>query len=349
MGFIGSLRSIAVIVVFCLLVPNGAYASEIREAFSGDVFQANVLVSFAKSVYSAGESILAHFVFTDAVTGQRPRGSSLQARINGSGPFTQIFAIADPSDTADITLPVSGGEVPKVIQLNGTVGGWFDISSYDVSRFDSQNYTFELPLDSSAPSDSTPSSPEVSGSCKVGAPSTLTLMSRSPSGVRLFYYAMFEGETTPTRVPLSGFLDSGVAASFTRTAPSDGLYVLYARAVTESGLASDWTKANVPCGDTCVFCVNDGSIARITLDARPSLIRRGGTTKLSWSLANVQSCSMAGTNGDFWGWDVVKVAQSLSTSEINASTKFTLSCLDMTGKTVTASKDVSIVPIWTEQ
>jgi len=70
--------------------------------------------------------------------------------------------------------------------------------------------------------------------------------------------------------------------------------------------------------------------AVLELRAIPSLVRRGNTTQIHWSAQNVQSCTVAGDNGDSWSGTASPVGGRTS-RPITGETKYTLSCVDLEG------------------
>jgi len=86
---------------------------------------------------------------------------------------------------------------------------------------------------------------------------------------------------------------------------------------------------------------------------RPSLIKSGNITSVLWSAANVQSCTVSGSNGDGQGWRCTGEACSATSTEtssvINAQTTYTLACTGLDSSTFTRSATVNIVPKFDEQ
>ncbi len=315
--------------------------SIIKEVFSGDVFNINLVVNFTKGMFSAGEAVHLAIRFTDAQTGYLPSGSTLQARVNGVGSYTNVFESSADSEDAELRLPTPSGVIPTMVQVKTVVGGWFHKSRHDQARFDTQNYTFNVGIDTGAPS-----TPEVSGTCNVGAESTLQVSSIDPENGQIYFSYFFEGESTPTRVPESGYTQSGESVTITRTPPEEGLYTLYIRAIDDASNASEWSEIQIPCGDTCIHCL--GGDTDISLQAQPSIVHSGESTDLVWELSSVYDCSLIGDNGDEWGWNFIRVSQTALTSSINKETLYTMTCKDLADDIVQATTTVHTSPAWQE-
>jgi len=87
------------------------------------------------------------------------------------------------------------------------------------------------------------------------------------------------------------------------------------------------------------------------LQARPSLLKKGDTTQLYWSVSNVSSCSIDGTNKDHWTLSSSGAAGQ-TTGPIVAQTIYTLNCISLPGATPPSISDsliVNVVPIFNEQ
>ncbi len=72
-------------------------------------------------------------------------------------------------------------------------------------------------------------------------------------------------------------------------------------------------------------------------------MRSGNTTKVNWSAQNVQSCAVTGQNGDAWNGLLSALGGNIS-KPITGETRYTLSCIDLDGSTLTKSASVRILP-----
>jgi len=80
------------------------------------------------------------------------------------------------------------------------------------------------------------------------------------------------------------------------------------------------------------------------LQARPSIVQKGKTTKLYWNIANVSSCSVMGTNSD--GWTGTTSGTSGKTSSaINQQTVYTLACNALDGSRRAACRFKCVVEV----
>lgn len=81
------------------------------------------------------------------------------------------------------------------------------------------------------------------------------------------------------------------------------------------------------------------------IDANPKLVRSGRTTTVTWSATGVESCAVAGTNGDAWSG----LTGSEVSGAIRQQTIYTLTCRLEDGSDVTGSVRVDVIPEFEEQ
>ncbi len=88
------------------------------------------------------------------------------------------------------------------------------------------------------------------------------------------------------------------------------------------------------------------------ITAVPVIVKKGETSKISFSARSVQSCSVAGTNGDGQGWSCAGTACDATTTEqsspIEAQTTYVLSCTGLDNSQLGASAVVNVVPNFCE-
>lgn len=82
------------------------------------------------------------------------------------------------------------------------------------------------------------------------------------------------------------------------------------------------------------------------LSAVPNLVPQGGTARLHWNVANADSCSVTGTNGDLWS-AVASPQSGYQTSPIMTATTYTLSCTGGGGE-LEETVTVRMIPSWLE-
>ncbi len=95
-------------------------------------------------------------------------------------------------------------------------------------------------------------------------------------------------------------------------------------------------------------CLLPPSPQIVTWTVLPTLVQKGGTTRVTWSATNVASCTVTGTNGDSW----TGTSGSQTSSPLHAQTIFTITCQGFPGATpptVTRSTTVNIVPDFHEE
>jgi hypothetical protein len=89
----------------------------------------------------------------------------------------------------------------------------------------------------------------------------------------------------------------------------------------------------------------------VSISTRPSIVRAGQTTKVTWRSRNTNSCTVTGTNGDggaAGGWTRLVGIDAVS-GPINQKTTYTAVCTSARGVTVTARATVNILPVFREQ
>ncbi len=87
------------------------------------------------------------------------------------------------------------------------------------------------------------------------------------------------------------------------------------------------------------------------LQARPTLLRSGDSSRLFWNARHATSCAVSGTNGDHWD-TTFSGAAGVVTSSITSRTTYTLVCNALPGATPTTVREsvhVDIVPYFRER
>lgn len=79
--------------------------------------------------------------------------------------------------------------------------------------------------------------------------------------------------------------------------------------------------------------------------ARPSLVKSGGTTLVTWQAREVTSCTVTGTNGDSW----TGTSGEQTSGTILDETTYTLNCIAFDGSTLTDTVTVIIAPTFKEE
>ncbi len=98
------------------------------------------------------------------------------------------------------------------------------------------------------------------------------------------------------------------------------------------------------CSSGASVCITPSLSVTQHLKAIPSLVRRNGTTKLSWAVTGATNCTVSG-NGDSWsGLSGAK----LVSSPIIQQTVYTLTCSRIGGGVYTETATVNLVPVWVE-
>ncbi len=90
----------------------------------------------------------------------------------------------------------------------------------------------------------------------------------------------------------------------------------------------------------------------VDLVVAPLLVRQGSPVNVSWTSQNVVSCTVTGSNSDGTGSNSTGVWNTTTgnkpSSNIQAQTVYTLTCLGQNGSNATDAATVNIVPSWCE-
>lgn len=81
----------------------------------------------------------------------------------------------------------------------------------------------------------------------------------------------------------------------------------------------------------------------VTWSVSPTLIQRGGTVNITWTVVNATNCRVVRTNGADWvGLSGTK------TEQLDQETRYTLKCNALNGTPIEFGDTVKIVPVWQE-
>jgi hypothetical protein len=90
----------------------------------------------------------------------------------------------------------------------------------------------------------------------------------------------------------------------------------------------------------------------VDLVVAPLLVRQGSPVNVSWTSSNVISCTVVGSNSDGTGSNSTGVWNTTTgnkpSSNIQAQTVYTLTCLGLDGSNATDAATVNVVPSWCE-
>lgn len=97
--------------------------------------------------------------------------------------------------------------------------------------------------------------------------------------------------------------------------------------------------------------LQDAKLATVALKATPSLVKRGDTSTIAWTVGHVAACTVTGNNGDSWTGipDVHGGTVSKVSSAIQNQTTYNLSCSTRIGTTLADTAIVNIIPTYEEQ
>ena len=230
------------------------------------------------------------------------------------------------------------------------------------------------------PATAGPSTPVISGgSCTVGTPYSISFTSTDPGGHQLKYGVDWDADGTIDQfVPPSGYVNSGVTQSASRSYSLAGQKQIQVIAINDQGARSAWSAHHFTCQNnkcnlaprcsgndlvdsctgatiqTCYFgCVSGACYVvpapSAALKAIPSLVHSGDTTIVSWSALNVASCTLSGTNGNSW---TGISSPGKTSSPIIGQTIYTLHCIGNPGAqppSVDKSVTVNLIPSFNEK
>lgn len=231
----------------------------------------------------------------------------------------------------------------------------------------------------------TPTPPLASGgACTVGTPHTITMSATDPDGDRVRYGVDWDANgTVDEYVPATGFVDSGVSQTASRTFATAGGKTVQARAEDELGNASGWSSLSFTCADAGGSgsdgngasgngnqsnasqdgsfngtqngengsgngnLGNNGRDADLQIRAIPSIVAKGKTTQIHWLATGAASCAVSASNGDAWTGLQSPIGGE-KTSPIQKLTIYTLACRDTRGDLQTKRTTVFAVPVFSE-
>ena len=220
------------------------------------------------------------------------------------------------------------------------------------------------------------SSPSVS---KQIIPSTNLSYSNGP-----LYYLVYWGDGGgQERIPSTGTVEAAEEQIVSHTYTTSGDKSIQVRAIAENGIQSPWLTHDVTCNYNCshaTFCSGDNLMYKndvcidaflqtcpygcssgsctaaptgsIDIQAGSTLLRPGNTVVITWSAADVTSCTVSEDNPnitDSWSCDgSACVYQSQTSSAISQQTTYTLSCTGIDDETYVDTVTVDVIPVFEE-
>ena len=188
--------------------------------------------------------------------------------------------------------------------------------------------------------------------CIPDEPQDITVSATHPAGKNVFYQLdMNRDGVVDELIPISGTVPAGTSQTTSYAFPH-GNYAFDARAVDSDSNASSWTTVAGICGrsqEDCPIC--EMGIPDISLGAQPLIVSEGQTTRLSWSLAglnSIESCSIAGTNGEVIPWNTIAATANHITQPITQQTTYTLNCSFTDAGVLSDTAVIFLTPVWQE-
>lgn len=212
----------------------------------------------------------------------------------------------------------------------------------------------------------TPTTPTLTfGACTAGQPHTITMTSTDPDNNQLRYGIDWDADGSLDQfIPATGYVPSGITQTASRTYSLAGAKTVKVLVQDTNGLTSGWATVSFNCanassgdgsagisgmsGTGSVGGSSQPTALDLSLRVVPSLVKRGETTQVHWSTANLASCTVTAPNGDSWSALVSAVGGEIS-QPITKLVTYTLTCRDANGATHTKKSSVGIVPNWRER
>ncbi|OGG58377.1 hypothetical protein A2765_05510 [Candidatus Kaiserbacteria bacterium RIFCSPHIGHO2_01_FULL_56_24] len=312
-------------------------------------------------------SFVAHSVNPPAKTLTIPSGMTCDApdadgsqvcSFNAQGSYTPVFNWAATNGSFYLRMTS-----PRF--ANGCMG-----SSNSYYNLAVPAQTMPFPLTTRAPlNPHAPLTPSVTAAaCTIGEPETITMKSTDPDNGQIRYGIDWDDDgSTDQYAPSSGYVSSGTTQTASRIYALVGAKKVRVMAQDKDGNVSSWAKVSFTCAkpaegtDTSAFLdltptdangnpVDNFAVPVANLDLRaiPSLVKQGDTTKVNWSASNVKTCLVNGQNGDSWSGLLSLVGGNVS-KPITGATTYTLSCIDLTGTSLTKQATVNVIPTFQEK
>lgn len=298
-------------------------------------------------------------VFQDvALPNDKPSGGSIDINVDG-GAWSTLVAISDTNSIYHKTVSAIATAGTHTINFRSPdlCGGVFGESFFGNGIFGTTDCLFSIDVE--VVHNDPPSTPNIGGSCVLGEPCNVGVVSTDTDGGQLCYEAEWPNNVTES----IGCATQGtpVTAQYTLTACTVAGTTIQARATDASSESSSWGTAHIGvpgtivCTEPCSHCTYDGVIGDLSMSVVPPFIPPSGISEVRWSLTNVATCSMVSSDvetgaarGGPWDWDFIRQNNSMDTIVLESPTKYTMTCIDLDTNEDTASVIVNTVPAWQE-
>jgi len=286
----------------------------------------------------------------------KPLGGIIDINIDG-GSWQSLVTSSDGSIVMKTIAPIiTAGTHTLNFRSPSLCGGAFSKSLFNFGIFGTTECLFSMPI--TVVQNDPPTTPIIGGTCLLGVPCNIGIVSTDTDGGQLCYQAQWpDGASSSAGCVTEG---NPVSVPYTFNSCNSVGTTVQAQATDTSGLLSAWgigstsVPSSITCTIPCSHCTYSGTTGNIGLAALPPFLPPNGVVEVSWSLTNVATCSMegrvvgSGAQVDYWDWDVLRTTNHKLSSALSDATEYVLTCTDLDGATKTESLIISTIPIWQE-
>ncbi len=272
--------------------------------------------------------------------------------------------------TYNIDLPTAGAPYSVHTWGSGQNGyaadnyifdAYLQVTEHKTSKFQTNANTTNGGTNSCTPVG--PNAPSLTsvGQCVIGTPHAISMVADDLNADPIRYGVDWDADGSVDEwIPGSSYVPSGTPQTANRTYSIAGSKTLKVLAQDKNGLNSDWASLTFNCAASATAGLegnNDNggngagnflNLPDIDLRVIPSLVHQGDTTKVNWSSTNVQSCVVQGQNGDSWT-SLLSPVGGQTSKPITGQTTYTLTCIDLSGVSLSKQATVTVIPKFQEK
>jgi len=330
--FLGKKSALSILIVLIIGVPYAIVNA--ATFYSEDKDNVSFVINLDQESYTTAEDIGFTVNFEDSDTGEKPSGGSLQVAVDG-GAYQEIITSGNSSSYYHVELdPIASTGSHTLSFLSPDLcGSFFDYSVYTTALFGLDDCTFEVSVTVVGDTPANPPSIVGDASCYPDESYAMTVSASHSAGLNVYYDIDWDSNgSIDERVPATGYVAAGVAQNISHTWSST--VSLKVRATDTSGAASAWTSYSAACAPD----------STLSISANPVLVPANGSSVITWTSNEMDSCSVSGTNGDSWNG----LTGSQTTSVLSDEETYTLSCINVVDQSFEASVTIRLVPKWNE-
>ncbi len=340
------------LAIAAITLTDSNSAAHIFSGFSQDSGTEQFAITLDNAEVQTTDTIGVSVVFQNvALPNSKPTGGSIDMNVNG-GAWQSFITTSDTGSIYHKTIAAIS--TPGTHALNfrspDLCGSAFGFSLFNTGIFGSTECLFSVNV--VVVQNDPPTTPSIGGSCILGEPCSIGIVSTDTDGGQLCYEIDWPtGLNTNAGCALEA---NPVSATRTFNSCDAADTTVRAQATDASSESSAWGSEVVGCSESCSHCTYNGTSGDISISATPSFIPPTGTVNISWSLTNVRSCSIEVYDMaddvivETWDWDYVRQNSSKQVSSLTNSTKYTLSCTDLADGPAEAQVTIVNIPTWQE-